>query len=214
MSKKIRNERKKLNEKGIVGSIQKRYNSDNVTIDFRFDGNPLGLEKFENFSEKSVLNFVVQSYANSCLTLLKRVEEYENKNTYSAKDNCILRYLPALYCFRHYLELKLKYLYMYYANEAFNSNCHNLSELLQELKEKGFSSDIFKAPIEYIENLENNDSTYKSNDYFFRYLIDKELNCKEHLVIPIFEFKKIKDFILNIEYQSSLLLTNKFLNAL
>lgn len=203
--------RKKLQECGYGETIQKTYKSQEIEIDFRVFGSPLGDKNIESFSEKSVLNFVAQSYANSCLTLFHRVEEYKDTDKYSIMDNCALRYLPAMFCFRHYIELKLKYLYMCYANEEYNSNTHNLSTLLQELKGKGFPSNVFDLPIEYIKERECFTSIDDGNDSFFRYLIDKDMKCKEHLNIPMFEFDKIKTYILDIEYHTRLMLTNKFI---
>jgi hypothetical protein len=37
------------------------------------------------------------------------------------------------------------------------------------------------------------------------------MKCKEHLNIPMFEFDKIKTYILDIEYHTRLMLTNKFI---
>lgn len=202
-------QRKPLQEKGIEGAMQIAYSDDKIVVDFRFIDSTI-LPGLENFSEKTIIDFVAKSYYKSCLTLLKQVNNYERSNIYSEMDNCAYRYLPAMYCFRHYLELKLKYLYMYFANESFNVDSHNLSNLLQELKDKGFSHNVFDEPVAYIESLEIIQNNHSHADAYFRYLIDKNIICQETLEIPMFEFPKIKKFITDIEHYSDQVIDELF----
>lgn len=145
------------------------------------------------FSEITLLNFVTKSYANSCLTLFKKLTEYNPKDLDNIKNtNIAYRYLPAMFTFRHYIELRLKTLYMILAKQSFTFN-HNLSALLKEVKEAGFDKNVFDEPIKFIDKYE------KHNDEHFRYLITKEFQCTKKLEIPMFQFDKIKKFIQDIE---------------
>jgi len=94
---------------------------------------------------------------------------------------------------------------MYYAKESFNVNSHTLSILLNELKDNGFKSDVFDEPIAYIESLERINDSHSNGDFYFRYLIGKDMICQESLKIPMFEYSKIKTYITNIERFSNTL---------
>ena len=207
-------DRKHLQEKGIDGAIHKTYYKDKIVVDFRFTDSNFRIDT-ENFSEKTVIDFVAKSYYKSCLSLLNQVSKYDYDSKYHEMDNCAYRYLPAMYCFRHYLELKLKYLYMVYANESFNAESHSLSTLLTELKSKGFTHNVFDKPVEYIESLEKiPNSQQHSCDFYFRYLIDRNIVCQESLEIPMFEYEKIKEYILDIEQTTDLLYWNRKIGQL
>lgn len=202
-------ERKSLNEVGVGGAISTTYKENQIEIDFRVKGHPLGIDDSEQFSEKTVLDFVVRSYASSCLTLLKRMENYKDAETYHDMNECALRYFPALFCFRHYLELKLKYLYMCYTNQTFNIASHNLMDLHSELKEVGFNHNVFDKPIQYIKDREYYMNVSDGDASVFRYLIKRDFQCKEKLIIPMSEFTTIKDFILDIEHYTEIMLFNR-----
>ena len=203
-----KSERKQLKEKGIEGARQTMYGEDSIVVDFRFTDKNIRPD-LENFSEKTVIDFVAKSYYKSCLTLLKRVNEYELSDQFRQMDDCAYRYLPAMYCFRHYLELKLKYLYMIYANESFNVSSHSLSALLSELKQKGFNDKVFDEPVAYIESLERIPNSQQQNgDFYFRYLIDRDIVCQESLDMPMFEFEKVRKYITDIEQATEFLCWN------
>lgn len=205
--------RQPLQERGLAGAIHKTYSTDKITVDFNFVDNTI-LGNIENFSEKTVINFVANSYYKSCLTLLAEVKKYVPTDKYNKMDACAFRYLPAMFCFRHYVELKLKLLYMHYANESFNVLCHTLSDLLNELKAKGFSLDVFDEPISYVESLEKIKNSQVNGDSYFRYLIDKHMVCQESLEIPMFEYSKIKNYITDIEHYTNIALYKRFYNKL
>lgn len=183
--------RKKLKETGS-GFYNITLKPDKVEYNFR-----IGSGTQESFSEKNVLNFVARSYKESCLNLLVQMKHYKKDN-----EKLAMLYLPAMFCFRHYLELELKLLYMDWHNEEF-WNTHDLNSLLEDL-EKNNTCDMgaFRAPIDYITQLEqiNNKQTVE----FFRYLIDPQFNCKESIEIPMFELDKIFHFIGNIETQTTI----------
>lgn len=211
MSKK-NTARKKLNETGYSGAMGISYCEDKMLIDFRINYDPLGINVPESFSEKTVLGFVTRSYADSCITLLDKMRKYKDAKTNTSKDYCAYRYLPAMFCFRHYLELKLKFLYLYYHNESFDTSCHSLKGLLEDLKKNStFLSDVFDEPIAYISELEKFEPNGKVEASCLRYLISNDFKCKEHLEIPMFELDKIKNFILRIEQTTGLMLTTKLL---
>lgn len=180
-----------LTQSGVKYAILKTFYDDKIVVSFQFRDNMLF--HGETFSEITLLNFVAKSYANSCLTLFKKLTEYNPQETNSIKNESIsYRYLPAMFTFRHYLELRLKTLYMVLKKQSFNFD-HNLSALLGELKESGFNSNVFDEPIKFIENYE------KGNDEYFRYLITKNFQCTKKLEIPMFQFDKIKSIIQDIE---------------
>jgi len=210
MSKKCHT-RKQLNEVGYSGAMGLHYSENEMWIDFRLDYDPLGISVPESFSEKTVLDFVTRSYADSCLTLLDRMSKYKDAEDYTSKNNCAYRYLPAMFCFRHYLELKLKCLYLYFHNESFDTNCHTLQKLLDDLKKNSaFQSDVFDEPIAYISEIEKYEPNGKVEASCLRYLVSNEFKCKEHLRIPMFELAKVRKFILQIERTTELMLTRNY----
>lgn len=139
-----------------------------------------------------LLDFVATSYAESCLTLLKRINEYENEDSLSTNKAKAYRYLPAMFCFRHYLESRLKYLYMEITREYPDPN-YGLTDLLDSIKQNGFNLTIFDEPIKHIDQIEKNRTEH------FRYLIAEKFADADDLEIPAYEFDRIKGYITNIE---------------
>ena len=124
-------------------------------------------------------------------------------------------YLPAMFCFRHYIELKLKYLYMYYNHETFNSTSHNLQVLLDQLKKKNESPyKIFDDAIEFLKQYEKFVPNGNNFDSYFRYLFDKQFNREEQLTIPIAEISKIENYILEIEFRILCIQNNEFIRKI
>lgn len=198
MSKQLK-PRKNLSEIG-TGFYRVTKKSDKVIYAFRTKVKSLNNAIQENFSEKNVLYFVARSYKDSCLKLLQQMKSYDNNITLS--ENLALLYLPAMFCFRHYLELQLKLLYMDWHKEEY-CDSHDLNLLLENLeKNNTCNMSVFKEPIEYITKLEQING--KSAVEFFRYLINREFECKESIEIPMFEFDKIFHFIGNIETQTTI----------
>lgn len=207
MSEEIR---KKLNEKGIEGAMAITYGEDRMIIDFKTPNGFLGMDG-ESFSEKTVFDFVATSYASSCLTLLSRMKEYYKAEDYRKKDQCSYRFLPAMFCFRHYIELKLKYLYMCYHQEEYLGN-HNLRKLCEDLKKDNlFDMGIFDEPIEYIEKIEKFIPNGKVDESYFRYLANKNFQFQEHLEIPFSDIEKIENYIREIEFRVSQVRMNVWL---
>ena len=206
----MKNKPDELNEVGVGGMLT-TYKESQVEIDFRTYGHPLGINDDEHFSEKTVLNFIAQSYASSCLTLLNQMKNYRIAETHKSMNDCAMLYFPAMFCFRHYIELKLKYLFMCYTDKPFISS-HNLSNLHEDLQKVGFNHKVFEKPIQYIMNQEYYMEMKDSDASVFRYLIKQDLQCKEKLIIPMFEFDTIQTFITDIEQYTNILLLNEIIN--
>ena len=145
-------------------------------------------------SDIRLLDFLAVSYAESCLTLLKRLNEFNGEDLLATLESRTYRYLPAMFCFRHYLELRLKYLYLKIMKTQFDSN-YDLIELLGMIKQNGFNLNVFDEPIKFI------DQTEKNRTEHFRYLITQEYVDADQLEIPADEFDKIKSYITTIEQQ-------------
>lgn len=160
-----------------------------------------------NHSEIDIIGFVTNSYKNSCLRLLKEMSRYKcNKDQKSVIDY-MHYYLPAMFCFRHYLELKLKYLYMVWCKKSFYMG-HSLNNLLSELEDESHTEfSFFEEPIEYINMLES--AITSSQEEYCRYLIDKDFNSNSSLVIPMFELKRILSYINTIETRTTIMFLNR-----
>ena len=199
-------DRKPLKEKG-AHEYYARIEPDRVIYDFRI---PKAVEKEpqEKVSEKNLLYFVALSYKHSCLKLLEQMRKYD-KNTDNYKS-LAKYYLPAMFCFRHYIELELKLLYMDWHNEEFLHE-HRLDKLLEDLeKNSTCNMSVFKAPLDYLAQLEQINNN--PNVEFFRYLIDTNFVCKESIEIPMFEYDKILNFIVQIETQTTIMKVNSLSN--
>lgn len=175
--------------------------SDEVILNFKINKKNNKGKIEECFSEIEVINFVANSYKNSCLKLLQEMKKYRTQNDWESTQNFIYNYLPAMFDFRHYLELKMKLLYMDWHNESFHKE-HKLSDLLANLEKVTKQSFlIFREPINYIENIEKSLNGLPCVEYF-RYLIDKDFNSVKQLKIPMFEFDNIFNYIYQIELQT------------
>ena len=150
-------------------------------------------------AELTEFKFVVDSYFESCFVLLTEVEKYATSDSFKDKKRCLLKYLPAVFCFRHYIELKLKYLYMQHSGNSFNTNEHALSKLLDELKTvSGLDYAIFNNAISYIEEIEKTVNNERF-DAFSRYLVDKKFNFSKKLSIVLNDIKRMKRALVEIE---------------
>ena len=189
MSKK-KKDKYVLKTEGVYKALSKTCFENVVIMNFKFfddfiyDG--------ETFSEITVLDFVAKSYAESCLTLLSKVDTYQFDDTHSSVNYTTYRFLPAMFCFRHYLELRLKCIYMEINFTSFETS-HNLIDLYNDIKEHSLDFKVFEEPINYINQFEN------GNEEFFRYLISKNFVCCESLPMPMHDYSKIKKYISSIE---------------
>ena len=150
-------------------------------------------------AELTEFKFVVDSYFESCFVLLTEVEKYATSDGFKDKKRCLLKYLPAVFCFRHYIELKIKYLYMQHTGKSFNTNEHSLSVLLKELQEdSGLDYAIFNSSISYISEIEKIDNNERF-DAFSRYLVDRNFNFSKKLSIVLDDIKRMKRSLVEIE---------------
>ena len=150
-------------------------------------------------AELTEFKFVVDSYFESCFVLLTEVEKYATSDSFNDKKRCLLKYLPAVFCFRHYIELKIKYLYMHHTGKSFNTNEHSLSVLLKELQEaSGLDYAIFNSSISYISEIEKIDNNERF-DAFSRYLVDRNFNFSKKLSIVLDDIKRMKRSLVEIE---------------
>lgn len=174
------------------GGISYSGDKNKVLIDFCDN------EKNES-SELLEFKFVVDSYFESAFTLLNEVEKYVLADNFNKKKICLLKYLPAFFCFRHYVELKLKYLFMKDTGCSFNTKEHTLSNLLEELKnETGTSYAVFDRAITYIEKQEKIVGNQKQTAYS-RYLVDTNFNFSKNILIVLDDIKTMKTLLKEIE---------------
>lgn len=172
-------------------AVKWEFFEEQFNINFNFK---IKLEnKTEKFSsEINLLDFVARSYAESSLTLSNKILNYSPNNSLVDIKYEAYRFLPAMFCFRHSVELRLKYFYMLIKRESFD-NKHSLSELLKILKDNHFQSDIFDKAIEFINNFEGN------KDEHFRYLIDTSFNCEYKIEIKKSDIENVIKFVKEIE---------------
>lgn len=171
------------------GTITYKYAEDEAIIDF--------CEDADTSSELLETKFVIDSYFESCCTLLYKVEQYRNAQNINDRKKCLLNYLPAFFCFRHYLELRLKYLYMLHTNKVFSAK-HDLSILHESLRNaSGLKYDVFNKPIELVESIERINN-YKCSE-FSRYLITKQFDFKKKIDVVIDDTMKMREMLIEIE---------------
>lgn len=182
--------KKLLTECGIDGGLLYNLTDDKFEIQFEYYED--SEKDSKTFSEITLLEYVATSYWESCLTLFRRVEQYDLNKIISFNRSCSYRFLPAMFCLRQYIELKLKCLYMLVNRTSFDNN-HNLKELTSFIKEKGFSLNNFNVAINFVNKYEHNDAA------FFRYMIDKNFKCTKKISMNMHMYNQIHDMILNME---------------
>lgn len=203
------NERKKsINTKGFY---EYKFYEDKIYIDFRVGNFPC--------AELAVFEYVTASYKNAALLLLLELEKYDALDNKIYKQCSTTFFLPAMFCFRHYIELKIKCLYMWYYKEGLlldnGKNSHKLKELFEKLQKTSNNKfSVFTRAIDYIEKYEKFSIDNKSNPSYFRYLTDKNYKFEEHLEIPISDTKIIKNFITEIEFRTEQIKQSDWLHEL
>ncbi len=179
---------KQLNN--LDGSIVYMCAKDKVIIDFCQD------EKEP--SELLELKFVVDSYFESCCVLLQQVKKYQHAKNFQTQKKYILKYLPAFFCFRHYVELKMKYLYMLYTRNTCPTT-HDLTNLKTQLCDAtGCRFDIFSKAISFIERNEHVDENARCVEYS-RYLADRNFNFANSVSVDMDEVAEMLERIIEIE---------------
>ncbi len=149
-------------------------------------------------SEIMALRFVTKSYFDSCIVLLNEVEKYSFSNNIENTQKCIFKFLPAFFCYRHYIELKLKCLYMEETGEYFGT-VHKLTSLLEALEKKtGRDFSIFRYSIAFVEQNEKKIGDAELDSYS-RYLVNKIYSFAQNLTINISDVKMMKWTLISIE---------------
>lgn len=173
-------------------------------------------DKKETFSEYSTLCFVAESYKNSCLLLVEKLEESKNCSVGRIKYLSTL-YLPAMFCFRHYLELKLKQLYIWYYGESFitDKDGHKLNKLLKDLqKDENVKFEILSKAIGFIEEHEKFSFNGEKDASYFRYLIDKNFESEKSLTFSLNYIDKIKLYLTELDFRINQIMQNDWLHSI
>ena len=189
----------------IVANPNNKYiecSKEKITINF--DTNIKFYDK--SITQLTTLDYTIKSYFYSAIILAEKLLHYDfdDRNTYY--NNFL--YLPMMFSFRQYVELKMKYLYTYCYEKSF-PNTHVLSELRDNLKDTEFYG-IFGGNssidvCEFIDNLE------KAPEYF-RYILDKNCQGVTEISIDIKTAEKVIYYCREIEHRCELILFNKKLH--
>lgn len=160
----------------------------------------------------AVLPFLIDSYKNSCLQLLHTLKQHIPFNEAKKSKYYATFYLPAMFCFRHYVELKLKYLYAYYGQKTFETN-HNLRSLASDLN-KVYPNNLFDSVVDYIDSLERFFPEGKTDDTYFRYLVDKNFVVENSLEISLQNIEKVEFFITELEFRIEKIQESEWLRSI
>ncbi len=191
----------------------------NSNRSFSFHNNKINInfyDKKETFSEYSTLCFVVESYKNSCLLLVEKLEECKNCSEGQIKYLSTL-YLPTMFCFRHYLELKLKQLYIWYYGESFitDNDGHKLNKLLNDLhKDENVKYEILSKAIRFVEEHEKFSFNGEKDASYFRYLIDKNFESEKSLTFSLSDIEKIKLYLTELDFRINQIMQNDWLHSI
>ena len=186
------------------------YNFDKKKVNINF------YNEKEPFSEYSTLGYVVESYKNSCLLLVQKLEESKNCSEDRIKYLSTL-YLPVMFCFRHYLELKLKQLYIWCYGESFitDNNGHKLNKLLKDLqKDKNVKFEILRKAIDFIKEHEIFSFNGEKDASYFRYLINKKFESEKSLTFRLSDIDKIKLYLTEIDFRINQIMQNDWLHSI
>lgn len=187
--------------------FQYKFYDDKIQIDFQVNDYPC--------AELVAFEFATASYENAALLLFTELEHYSVQDTKIRKQYMSTLYLPAMFCFRHYIELQVKSLYMWYFRKPLsldNKNLHILRQLFEELQKKSNNKfTIIATAIEYIEKYEKFSTSHAYDSSYFRYLANKNYDFEEHLEIPISDIGKIKNYIIEIDFRTKQIKQNDWL---
>ena len=156
------------------------------------------------FCELGELTYVAESYFRSSIKLLSEVEKIDITKDYKYNYNLSFYFLPAMFCFRHYVELKMKIVYLDIKKDEFIFN-HELQCLRDKIESLGFTKHCFDDAIALIDSYE------KGQVEFFRYLLGKDCVFTKTFDIQKGLKEKIKNIHDSIEYWSSLYFSNKLI---
>lgn len=180
---------KKLSARGYQ-ALKYEFREDWFTLNLCFKGGmDFGEEDIENFSEEMVFGYLATSYANSCLTLISILENYNTTEDLIVKRNIASHFLPAMFCFRQYVELKLKELYVNIKKELPNFN-HDIESLKNAIEnELDFNIIAFNEALDFIKAKE------KKSQTFFRYLSKNASEFVDKIEFCVAEFGVVRKII-------------------
>ena len=164
MSKRIKDWNSQ--NKGIYNAVKVSKEMNGITLHFQYETTSLnGVEtQFDEFGE---LTYVAESYFRSSIKLLSDVDKISDSKDTKLNYKLSFYFLPAMFCFRHYVELKMKITYLNLTKDKFIVN-HDLHFLRQNIEQQGFVNHCFDEAIELIDSYE------QGHDEFFRYLLSKD----------------------------------------
>ncbi len=173
-------------------------------------------DKKETFSEYSTLGFVVESYKNSCLLLVEKLEQCKSCSERQIKHLSTF-YLPTMFCFRHYLELKLKQLYIWHYGESFitDNDGHKLNKLLNDLeKDETVKFEILSKAIGFIEEYEKFSFNGEKDASYFRYLINNKFETEKSLTFTLNDIDNIKFYLTELDFRIDQIMQNDWLHSI
>ena len=187
--------------KGWYNAVKITNKPDTTVLQFEYDATTKeGIET--QFCELGELTYVAESYFRSSLKLLSEVDKIDITKEEKYNYNLSFYFLPAMFCFRHYVELKMKIVYLDIKKDEFIFN-HELQYLRDKIESLGFTKHCFDDAIALIDSYE------KGQVEFFRYLLGQDCIFTKDFDIPKGLKDKIKNIHDNIEYWSSLYFSHK-----
>ena len=122
-----------------------------------------------------------------------------------------------MFCFRHYLELKLKQLYIWCYGESFitDNDGHKLNKLLKDLqKDKNVKFEILRRAIDFIEEHEKFSFNGEKDASYFRYLINKKFESEKSLTFRLSDIDKIKLYLTELDFRINQIMQNDWLHSI
>lgn len=190
-------------DKGEYNLVKLVKDKTGTSLHFEYDIQNNGTNETQ-FSEIGELSYVAESYFKSAIYLISKVDDIEHETDTKKQYNLSFYFLPAMFCFRHYVEMKLKIVFLRMKKDKFFI-IHNLNDMKDEIENMGFTKNCFKEAIDFIETYE------KGQVEFFRYLLDKSnVFTKEFKIKNKMKEKMVKIYE-HIEYYSNLFFAQAFI---
>ena len=189
--------------KGSYNAVKISNEISGITLHFEYDADTQhGIET--QFCEQGELTYVAESYFRSSIKLLSYVDKISDFNDDKSNYNLTFYFLPAMFCFRHYVELKMKIVYLDLKKDKFIVK-HDLHFLRENIEQSGFTKHCFDEAIELIDSYE------QGHDEFFRYLLTKDFVFTTDVSILRGLKKRIEQIYYSIEHWSSLYFSNQLI---
>ena len=194
-------------EKGHYNMVKISRNETGTFLNFEYDLTNDEMVETQ-FCEIGELSYVAESYFRSAIQLISKVDEIESETEIKKQYNLSFYFLPAMFCFRHYVELKLKIIFLQMKKDKFYIT-HNLKEMKDEIENMGFTKHCFDEAIELIDSYENGQVE------LFRYLLNKTNNeFTNEIKIQHKTKEKMLKFYRQIEYYTNIYFGHKFIEEI